>query len=208
MLYPKEDKEHRQLLYACRNCDHKQVSDNPCIYVNKLMHEVDELTQIVADVIHDPTLPKTEDHPCKKCGHGLAVFFQAQSRRAEQMLRQKALVEVLKQVNSDEIYGSLLANRDGLILASVGLSDVNVYGSLLAGIWDTFDRTGDNPASREELKDTVVMCEDGMIAAQRVANMLIAIKASRNAPLGTVRSRLSALAKYLEEPLSKLASSN
>ena len=25
MLYPKEDKEHRQLLYACRNCDHKQV---------------------------------------------------------------------------------------------------------------------------------------------------------------------------------------
>lgn len=42
-----------------------------------------ELTQIVADVIYDPTLPKTEDHPCKKCGHNQAVFFQAQSRRAE-----------------------------------------------------------------------------------------------------------------------------
>uniref|UniRef100_A0A915C2J9 DNA-directed RNA polymerase M/15kDa subunit domain-containing protein n=1 Tax=Parascaris univalens TaxID=6257 RepID=A0A915C2J9_PARUN len=27
MLYPKEDKENRQLMYACRNCDHKQVSE-------------------------------------------------------------------------------------------------------------------------------------------------------------------------------------
>ncbi|KAK6022860.1 BSD domain protein [Ostertagia ostertagi] len=41
MLYPREDKEHRQLMYACRNCDHKQIADNPCIYVNKLVHEVD-----------------------------------------------------------------------------------------------------------------------------------------------------------------------
>lgn len=41
MLYPREDKAARQLLYACRNCDHKQVADNPCIYVNKLLHEVE-----------------------------------------------------------------------------------------------------------------------------------------------------------------------
>ena len=25
MLYPKEDKENKVLLYACRNCDYKQV---------------------------------------------------------------------------------------------------------------------------------------------------------------------------------------
>lgn len=42
-----------------------------------------ELTQIVADVVHDPTLPKTTDHPCPRCGNRLAVFFQAQTRRAE-----------------------------------------------------------------------------------------------------------------------------
>ncbi|CAJ0591070.1 unnamed protein product [Cylicocyclus nassatus] len=87
MLYPREDKEHRQLMYACRNCDHKQIADNPCIYVNKLVHEVDELTQICADVVHDPTLPKTEDHPCPKCGGTQAVFFQAQTRRAEEEMR-------------------------------------------------------------------------------------------------------------------------
>jgi DNA-directed RNA polymerase II subunit RPB9 len=34
------------------------LADSSCIYVNKIMHEVDELTQIVADVIGDPTLPR------------------------------------------------------------------------------------------------------------------------------------------------------
>nr|XP_044615460.1 DNA-directed RNA polymerase II subunit RPB9 isoform X2 [Equus asinus] len=66
MLYPKEDKENRILLYACRNCDYQQEADNSCIYVNKITHEVDELTQIIADVSQDPTLPRTEDHPCQK----------------------------------------------------------------------------------------------------------------------------------------------
>nr|CAG4652328.1 EOG090X0J86 [Triops cancriformis] len=87
MLYPKEDKENRVLLYACRNCDFKQLADNNCIYVNKIMHEVDELTQIVSDVISDPTLPRSEEHPCPKCGHREAVFFQATSRRAEEEMR-------------------------------------------------------------------------------------------------------------------------
>jgi DNA-directed RNA polymerase subunit M/transcription elongation factor TFIIS len=40
------------------------------------MHEVDELTNIVPDVIGDPTLPRSEDHPCPKCKHREAVFFQ------------------------------------------------------------------------------------------------------------------------------------
>ncbi|XP_009981817.1 PREDICTED: DNA-directed RNA polymerase II subunit RPB9, partial [Pterocles gutturalis] len=50
----------------CRNCDYQQEADNSCIYVNKITHEVDELTQIIADVSQDPTLPRTEDHPCQK----------------------------------------------------------------------------------------------------------------------------------------------
>ena len=66
-------------MYACRNCDYKQIADNNCIYVNKIMHEVDELTNIVADVIGDPTLPRSEDHPCPVCKHREAVFFQVQN---------------------------------------------------------------------------------------------------------------------------------
>ncbi|EDW16936.2 DNA-directed RNA polymerase II subunit RPB9 [Drosophila mojavensis] len=87
MLYPKEDKDNKTLMYACRNCDYKQEADSNCIYVNKIMHEIDELTHIVPDVISDPTLPRTEDHACPKCSHREAVFFQAQTRRAEEEMR-------------------------------------------------------------------------------------------------------------------------
>ncbi|XP_064262418.1 DNA-directed RNA polymerase II subunit RPB9 isoform X2 [Passer domesticus] len=69
------------------NCDYQQEADNSCIYVNKITHEVDELTQIIADVSQDPTLPRTEDHPCQKCGHKEAVFFQSHSARAEDAMR-------------------------------------------------------------------------------------------------------------------------
>lgn len=87
MLYPKEDKERKKLLYACRNCEWKTNADNNCVYVNKITHEVDELARIVSDVIHDPTLPRTKDHPCPSCHHKEAVFFQGQSRRAEDDMR-------------------------------------------------------------------------------------------------------------------------
>jgi DNA-directed RNA polymerase II subunit RPB9 len=87
MLYPKEDKENKLLLYACRNCDYKQIADNNCVYVNKITHEIDELARIVPEVIHDPTLPRTKEHPCPVCGHKEAVFFQGQSRRSEDDMR-------------------------------------------------------------------------------------------------------------------------
>ena len=69
----------------CRNCDHQEPADNPCIYVNKITHEVDELTQIVSDVISDPTLSRRRDnsHPCPSCGHTEAVFFQANSAQSD-----------------------------------------------------------------------------------------------------------------------------
>jgi len=87
MLYPKEDKENKVLLYACRNCDYRQLADSSCIYVNKIMHEVDEITSIVTDVVGDPTLPRSEDHPCPKCRHREAVFFQSDTKAAEADMR-------------------------------------------------------------------------------------------------------------------------
>ncbi|XP_069854851.1 DNA-directed RNA polymerase II subunit RPB9 isoform X1 [Dipodomys merriami] len=88
MLYPKEDKENRILLYACRNCDYQQEADNSCIYVNKITHEVDELTQIIADVSQDPTLPRTEDHPCQKSrSSGVATRRQCSSSHTVPGLR-------------------------------------------------------------------------------------------------------------------------
>ncbi|GAB6025142.1 DNA-directed RNA polymerase II subunit RPB9 [Chamberlinius hualienensis] len=83
MLYPQEDKASRTLLYVCRNCQHKELAENCCVYINKVQKEVDELTQVHSDIAKDPTLPRS-DHPCPKCGHKQSVFFQAYSRRSEE----------------------------------------------------------------------------------------------------------------------------
>merc|ERR1712107_99428 len=87
MGYPKEDKDNKVLLYACRNCDYRQMADSWCIYVNKIMHEVDEITSIVTDVVGDPTLPRSEDHPCPQCRHRESVFFQSDTKKAEAEMR-------------------------------------------------------------------------------------------------------------------------
>ncbi|GAU95474.1 hypothetical protein RvY_07086 [Ramazzottius varieornatus] len=87
MLYPKENKELKELMYTCRNCDFTKPSSDNCVYVNKILHKVDELTHIVADVIADPTLPHTDEHPCPNCKARNAVFFQAQSRRGEEEMK-------------------------------------------------------------------------------------------------------------------------
>lgn len=85
MLYPKEDKERKVLMYSCRNCDYSEEANNSCIYVNRVVHDINEMTQIIADVVADPTLPRTNDNPCPKCGHNEAVFFQSQSSKADHM---------------------------------------------------------------------------------------------------------------------------
>ncbi|KAK9115917.1 hypothetical protein Sjap_014864 [Stephania japonica] len=85
ILYPKEDKQQKVLLYAWRNCDHQEVADNYCVYRNKVHHAIGERTQILQDVTSDPTLPRTKSVRCAKCNHGEAVFFQATSRGEERM---------------------------------------------------------------------------------------------------------------------------
>ncbi|KAM7463138.1 hypothetical protein LguiA_031259 [Lonicera macranthoides] len=85
ILYPKEDKEQKILLYACRNCDHQEVAENNCVYRNEIHHPVGERTQVLQDVAADPTLPRTKSVRCGQCNHGEAVFFQATARGEEGM---------------------------------------------------------------------------------------------------------------------------
>lgn len=85
ILYPKEDKEQKILLYACRNCDHQEVAEINCVYRNEIQHAVGERTQVLQDVAADPTLPRTKSVRCAQCNHGEAVFFQATARGEEGM---------------------------------------------------------------------------------------------------------------------------
>ncbi|KAH9298770.1 hypothetical protein KI387_030452, partial [Taxus chinensis] len=76
LLYPKEDKENKVLLYVCRNCNHEEVANNNCVYRKKIHHAANEFTMVLDDVTLDPTLPRTQSVKCAACNDGEVVFFQ------------------------------------------------------------------------------------------------------------------------------------
>mmetsp|Transcript_18052 Transcript_18052/g.61527 ORF Transcript_18052/g.61527 Transcript_18052/m.61527 type:complete len:115 (-) Transcript_18052:234-578(-) len=75
LLYPREDKERKKLVYYCKTCEHVEDSDDPCVYRNVVEHSAAEKTVIVNDVRADPSLPRTHDQRCPNCEHREAVFF-------------------------------------------------------------------------------------------------------------------------------------
>ncbi|XP_047311613.1 DNA-directed RNA polymerases II, IV and V subunit 9B-like [Impatiens glandulifera] len=85
LLYPKEDKERKVLLLACRHCDYQEIADNNCVYRNVVHHAVEERTQILHDLTADPALPRTKSVRCTLCGHGEAFFFQSTIRGEDGM---------------------------------------------------------------------------------------------------------------------------
>ena len=48
---PSSSQDNRVLLYACRNCDYRQLADSCCVYVNKIMHEVELIPDLHEDFI-------------------------------------------------------------------------------------------------------------------------------------------------------------
>lgn len=90
MLYPKEgingDGE-KVLLYYCRNCDHEQEANDPCIYINRITHDVDSLALVSEDLKTDPSLARTTDTVCPSCDKYEAVQFQSLADRDKSAMR-------------------------------------------------------------------------------------------------------------------------
>lgn len=84
LLYPRENKEQRRLEYYCKNCQHVEPADpaDYCVYVSETTtFSAADKTQVVQDVIADPTLPRTKDVRCPNCNHNEAVFVSANTEQ-------------------------------------------------------------------------------------------------------------------------------
>lgn len=82
MLYPKEDKANRRLLYQCRNCSYSELASSACVYRHELITNIGETAGVVDDIGSDPKLPRS-DRICPKCHNNECVFFQSQQRRRD-----------------------------------------------------------------------------------------------------------------------------
>ncbi|XP_078156131.1 DNA-directed RNA polymerases II, IV and V subunit 9B-like [Carex rostrata] len=84
ILYPKEDKEIPRLLYACRNCDYEEASDNNIVYKMEIRKpSTEDVTGDFKDAVADPSLPRTRSIKCANCNHSESVFYLAAAEGEE-----------------------------------------------------------------------------------------------------------------------------
>lgn len=74
MLYPKEDKTNRILMFACRTCNFSEPAPSHCVWRNQLGNTVVETAGVTTDVGQDPTVRENDflfhgDGFCLMCGN-------------------------------------------------------------------------------------------------------------------------------------------
>ncbi|CAI8493749.1 hypothetical protein FOG51_01186 [Hanseniaspora uvarum] len=82
MLYPKEEKSLKKLLYECRSCSYTEEAGSQKVYRHELKTNIGETAGVVKDIGNDPTLPRS-NKSCPKCSCTENVFFQSQQRRKD-----------------------------------------------------------------------------------------------------------------------------
>lgn len=87
MLYPREDKREKRLMYGCRLCRHvEDASDQPLVYRNEKKKEVGNILHTVPSAIsEDPCLARSQKENCANCGHHEAVFFQSDVAQSDSL---------------------------------------------------------------------------------------------------------------------------
>ena len=83
MLYPREDRSNLRLLYACRNCNYAEPAKNNCVYVNEIKQSAQTSLLVSKETALDPTLKRTKQIQCSKCGWSEAVFFARSDEKME-----------------------------------------------------------------------------------------------------------------------------
>lgn len=88
MLYPKENKTEKKLLYHCKICEYEETADDPCVYINSVAQDLEALEMVTSDLATDPTLAHCrEGEICPACGGLDAVQFQTPVNRLKSNMR-------------------------------------------------------------------------------------------------------------------------
>lgn len=86
MLYPKENKDTSELMFACRTCQYSEKAASSCVYRNSLDTSIGETAGVTQDVGADPTVGVPGF--CALCGLPIRCSF------CEDMTSQGCILEM------------------------------------------------------------------------------------------------------------------
>ncbi|XP_055331572.1 ragulator complex protein LAMTOR2-like [Paramacrobiotus metropolitanus] len=126
------------------------------------------------------------------------------------MLRPKVLSQILNQSNTGGVQSTLLLNKEGVLLAYSGYGDkdARVTGAIANNIWSVYEKSARAAFHDDKLQFLVFDCMDGKVGLGRVANLILCMYAKQDVGLGMLMAKMRAMAKYLESPLTIIASSS
>ncbi|XP_037927750.1 DNA-directed RNA polymerase II subunit RPB9-like [Teleopsis dalmanni] len=79
-LLAREDDERHVLMYICRLCEFEKVAESNCVFINIIKKSVEELTYVNPKILSDPSLPRSDEHPCPKCKYPETTYFPTTDR--------------------------------------------------------------------------------------------------------------------------------
>ena len=92
------------------------------------------------------------------------------------MLRAKLIPQVLNEINSDGVKGTLLMTTDGSLLGVSGEGmegiDDNVVGAIVSNMWNDFDKTGRAEKQRQDADRLQMMIFDMEVRGSDVSTVL------------------------------------
>ena len=84
LLSPSENRSERRLYFKCRSCPFEEADSwNPVVHRHDVHFRQKEQLRINPDVVHDPTLSRTNVYDCDRCGGHDAVFWQLPESQIE-----------------------------------------------------------------------------------------------------------------------------
>lgn len=86
LLYPTEDKQAKELHFACRQCEYVEASggtdEDCCVFRHDVTYVAREAIIVNPAVTKDPTLGRDYSYECDYCDSKEAVFYQLPEKQS------------------------------------------------------------------------------------------------------------------------------